>query len=361
MVILILVGLLAFFAIKYDFSDISELLGNSTAQNTGDTNTFPKKLFGDRPIQFERCGSSLVVVTDSKLYLYSGSGETLSNLPHSYTRPTAFCSEKRVLLYDRGGNNFRVDSNRGTSLEREMSNEIICGVINNGGTVAVATAEERYAGSVTIYSAQNKQLFKWYSSEGQITGLALRDDGQLAVSCISAKDGAILSTVYLMNISQGQDQEVHSVPFTDMMILSVRFKNNGSLCVIGDTKAAMLSSSGEIQAECQYEKNISDFSDHSGDYTAVVLSSSINSEERELAFLDNGGNKTDSYLIEQEIKWMDVSGGSLYVLTENEILQLDSHMNLVKQTPVRSDAEKIAVIGSAVYVLGLGEISVAGA
>ncbi len=357
---MIIAGLLVFFAAKFDFSDISELLGNNTAQGTSDNAGFPKKLFGDRPLQFERCGSSLVMVTDSKIYLYSSGGETVLNLPHSYTRPTFFSSDKKILLYDRGGNNFQVDSSRGASYEREMPNEIICGVINGGGTVAVATTEERYAGSVTIYSSQNKQLFKWYLSDGQITGLSLRDDGQLAVSCIGAKDGAILSTVYLMNISQGQDQNVASVSFTDMMILSARFKNNGSLCVIGDTKTAVVSTSGEIQAEYQYGKNISDYSDRSGDYTAVVLSSSVNSSEHEAVLLDNGGNKTGSYVIQQEIKWTEVSGDSVYILTESEILQFDSHMNLVKQTPVRSDADKIAVIGSTVYILGLGEISIAG-
>lgn len=359
-VFLILAGLLVFFAVRYDFSDITELIGGGTAQRAGGSAGFPQKFFGDRPVQFGRCGSSLVMVTDGKLYFYSGGGEILLNLPHSYTRPSAYCSDKRVLLYDRGGNNFQVDTDKGASFERETANEIICGVVNGGGTVAIATTEERYAGSVTVYSAQNKQVFKWYSSDGQITGAALRDDGWLAVSCISAKDGAILSTVYLMNISQGEDQQVISIPFTDMMILSARFKNNGSLCVIGDTKVTMLSVDGAVQAEYQYGKNISDFADLSGGSTAVVLSSSANSEEREIVLLDHECNQAGSYTVQQETKWIEISDGAVYILGESEILQLDSHMNLVRQIPVRSDTTKIAVIGSVIYALGLGEISIAG-
>ncbi len=359
-VVLVIAGIMTLLATNYGFGSIYDLLRGNVPKNSGESAGFPKKLFGDRPLQFGRCGSSLVMATDGKLYFYSGKGETLLNLPHSYTRPSIYCTDNRVLLYDRGGNHLQVDTDKGTSFEREMANEIICGAMNNRGSVAVATTEERYAGSVTVYSAQNKQLFKWYSSDGQITGAALRDDGWLAVSCIGAKDGAILSTVYLMNISQGEEQQVVSVPFTDLMILSARFKSNGSLCVIGDTKISFLSTGGEIQAEYPYSKNISDFADLSGSQTAIALSSSANSEEREIVLLDNGGSQIGSYTVKQEIKWIEAVDGAVYVLGENEILHLDSHMNLVEQIPVRSDTTKIAVIGSAVYALGLGEISVAG-
>lgn len=356
-----LAGLLIFLASKFDFNDISELLGgNAAAQTTGDSAGFPKKLFGDHPAQFERCGSQLAMVTDSKLYLFDGGGKTVLNLPHSFSRPTISCSDKRVLLYDRGGNHYRVDNSGGTLVEREMPNEIICGTINGSGSVAIATTEERYAGSVTVYNSQNKQVFKWSSSDSQITGVALRDNGELAVSCISAKDGAILSTVYLMNINQGQDQEVASVSFSDMMILSSTYKSNGQLCIVGDTKITLVNSRGELQSEFAYEKNISDFSDLSADYTAVVLSSSAISAEHEVVLLDNGSGRAGSYTVDKEIKWIEMSGGSLYVLTDDEILQFDSHMNLSKQIPVRTDSKKTVTIGSTVYVLGLGEISIAG-
>ncbi len=360
-VILSLTALLIFFAVKFDFSDISEQLGsNQNNQVAGDSGGFPKKLFGDHPIQFEHCGSHLVMVTDSTLYLYDGGGNTVLNSPHSYSKPTISCSDKRVLLYDRGGNNFRVNNTGGTLYEREMTNEIICGTINNSGYAAVATTEERYAGSVTVYSSQNKQVFKWYSSDGQITGLSLRDNGELAVSCITAKDGAVLSIVYLMNIGGGEEQQVASVSFPDMMVLSAKYKSNGSLAVIGDTKTVMVSGSGEVVSEYSYEKNIGNFSDSSGDYTALLLSSSANSEECEVVFLDNGAGVTGTATIDEEVKWIEASGGSVYILGENEILQYDSHMNLVNQVQVRSDSKKITVIGSNVYVLGLGEIWIAG-
>ena len=49
---------------------------------------------------------------------------------HSYARPTMAAANKRVLLYDRGGNSFRVDNSSGVVYEREMSNEILCAALN---------------------------------------------------------------------------------------------------------------------------------------------------------------------------------------------------------------------------------------
>lgn len=355
---LALINAFIFIAVRFDLNDISDFFDNSP--QTSDGTGFPKKLFGDNPLQFERAGSMLAMSTDSRLYLIGENGGTVVSSPHSYTRPVIFCTNSRVLTYDQGGNSFRVDTGKGTAFEQEMANEIICGTMSPNGTAAIATVEERYASSVTVFNTQNKQVFKWYSSDYQITSLALTDGGQLAVSCIGAKEGAILSTVTLLNINEGENQEERSASFSDLMILSVTYKNNGALCVIGDTKMVMLSGNAEVQAEHAYGKTISDFSDLSGDYTVVVLSSSEHSTASEVVLLNNSAEKVGSYQHDQAIKWAEASGGTVTLLTDREILRLDAHMNVTQQHSVRSDAKRTVTIGSTVYVLGLGEISVAG-
>jgi len=363
--ILLLVGGFFFLASRFDFGDLSEWMGmgnenGAITQNGDDSKGFPKKLFGDRPLQFERCGSSLAMVTDSKLYLYTTAGETRLNLPHSYTRPVICCSGKRILLYDRGGNHFRVDTERGTVYENEIANEVICGDLNGNGAAAIVTGEERYAGSVTVFDPQGNQQFKWYCSEGRITGVDLRDDGRLAVSCVGAKDGAISSTVYLMNASSGADQEVFSATFTDMMILSASFKNGDVVCVTGDTKAVTLSLSGEVRNEYVYEKTIVDFFTADSGYTALLLSASVHSDEYVLVLLNSSGSPIGTADLHGEVEWLDVYENRVYLLAGERVLQYNNALKLTNELPVRSDADKIVVIGSQVYALGLGEIFIVG-
>lgn len=356
-VLLAVVGLIAFFALNYDLNDVSDLFGQGTTQGTGNTG-YPKKLFGDRPAQFETSGSLLAMVTDSKLYLYNTGGGMVLNAQHSYSRPAMACSGKQVLLYDRGGNYFRTVNSSGTIYERDMSNEIITGAISGNGTVAIAAHEERYAGSVSVFNLQNQQTFKWYLSDNQITGMAFQGSGsRLAVSCIGARDGAILSSVNIMDTAAGSGQQVVTVEFPDMMILSVRFTADGSITVVGDTKTVRLSAAGELQAEYAYGKGINNFCVNSSDVTVLSLASSSNAAEQEIVVLDQSAKKIGSVVIKDQVKWMTVGGGSVFLLSGNEILQYDYHMNLLKSIEVRGDAKEMCVIGSDLYVLGLGEIS----
>ena len=274
-----LIGGIALFAIRFDVSDISELLSQNTTVQNGSSG-YPQKLFG-RTLQFETSGSLLALASDSHLYLFNSAGDTVLSDQHSYARPTMAAANKRVLLYDRGGNSFRVDNSSGVVYEREMSNEIICAALNADGAAAVAAHEERYSGSVSVFNLQNQQVFKWYSADYQITGLTL-EGSCLAVACLGARDGAILSTVYQMDTGGGSEQQVVSVEFSDMMVLSVRYLNNGSLCVIGDTKTVLLSASGEVMAEYSYGKTVNDFCDDTGDVTVLSLASSTNAAEQEI-------------------------------------------------------------------------------
>lgn len=351
---LALIGGIALFAIRFDVSDISELLSqNTTAQNG--SSGYPQKLFG-RTLQFETSGSLLALASDSHLYLFNSAGDTVLSDQHSYARPTMAAANKRVLLYDRGGNSFRVDNSSGVVYEREMSNEIICAALNADGAAAVAAHEERYSGSVSVFNLQNQQVFKWYSADYQITGLTL-EGSCLAVACLGARDGAILSTVYQMDTGGGSEQQVVSVEFSDMMVLSVRYLNNGSLCVIGDTKTVLLSASGEVTAEYSYGKTVNDFCDDTGDVTVLSLASSTNAAEQEIVVLDQSAALLGSATVNREIKWLAAGNGSVFLLCSNEILQYDQHMNLLKSIEVRTDSSQVCVVGSDLYVLGLGEIS----
>lgn len=353
-VALVLIGGIALFAIRFDVSDISELLKQNTTTQNG-TSGYPQKLFG-RTIQFGTSGSLLALASDSHLYLFNSAGDVVLSDQHSYARPTMATANGRVLLYDRSGNNFRLDSGSSVVYEREMSNEIICAALNADGAAAIAAHEERYSGSVSVFNLQNQQIFKWYSADYQITGLAF-DGSRLAAACIGARDGAILSTVNLMDTGQGSDQQVVSVEFPDMMILSVRFLSNGSLCVVGDSKTVVLSASGEVLAEYNYGKNINDFCVAAGDITVLSLASSTNAAEQEIVVLDQSAALLGSATINEEIKWITAGNGSVFLLSSNEILQYDQHMNLLKSMEVRTDSSQVCVIGSDLYILGLGEIS----
>ena len=356
-VLLALVGIaaIAILAVKFDFNDVTDFL-NKAATQGGETG-FPKKLYGDHPKQIEVCGDVLAMVTDSNVYFYSSSGETLQNLQHGYSNPVLASSGGRALLYDRGGNSFEVCSRSGKQYEQTLTNQIISAAINQNGYAAVAATEERYAGSVTVYDADGKQAFKWSSSDYQINGIALSPSGNLVVSCVGAKDGTVISVIYQMSVFGGSDQQVSSVTLPDLMVLSATYDDDGSVCVIGDTKSVILSSACEIKAEYPYSKTISDFNAGVSNFKVLLLSSSYNNSKYDAVTVDGSSQVKGTYTSAETVKWIASSRDHVFLLLNKELLMFDANMNQQKSFEVRSDAEKILVIGSDVYVLGLGEIS----
>ena len=73
--------------------------------------------------------------------------------------------------------------------------------------------------------------------------------------------------------------------------------------------------------------------------------------------LDQSAALLGSATVNREIKWLAAGNGSVFLLCSNEILQYDQHMNLLKSIEVRTDSSQVCVVGSDLYVLGLGEIS----
>ncbi len=347
------------FAVNYfELGNIGELGQENTQTQQAGSGGFPKKLFGDHPSQFVASDSLLAMVTDSKLYLYDTSGKTVLEAPHSYTNPVVSCEGNYFLLYDRSGNNFRLTDQSGTVFEQDFSNEIICASVRSDGTSAIASQEERYAGSVTVFSKKGEELFKWYSSNYQVNQVALKSgSNNLAVACIGAQEGKIVSTVALMDIGQGSDQEVKEVQFPDMMILSIRYLSNGGLCVVGDTKTVIVNSSGEIQNEYVYNRYITDFCVDDSGITVLSLASSANAAEHEYIVLGGNADVLGSVVLTEEVKWITAGNGSVYLLTGKQLLCYDQRMNQNNSVEVRSDAKNIVSVGSNVYILGLGEIS----
>ena len=332
----------------------------SSDNNTTDTSEigYPKKLYGDRTLLFGRMGNYLKLLSDSKLYLYDESGAVVYQSPHSFTNPVSVSSEKRMLTYDRGGNSFRVDSSSATLIEREMLNSIWVGDIAENGSVAIATAEERYAGSVTVFDSTGKQIYKWYSSGMQITGLAFYPNGNgVAVSCISAENGTFKSRIYYLDFSITEEDKIAKSDFYDTMILSMDYKSNGQLMVIGDNLAAVTNNNGEVAAQYPFSRTLQKFSNSPSGNAVLLLDSYGNNSSGTLVVLDMGCNVVGSVEVAESAVSLSCSDNRVALLSDQLVRMYDLRLNTIDEISVRSDSNQLSLVGSKLYVLGLGDIT----
>lgn len=357
MIVLILAGGAILVTQNFDIFQLGSLFSPEEVSQSSETG-YPKKLYGDRALSFGKMGNFLQLVSDSKLYLYDESGAVVYQSPHSYTNPVSVSSEKRMLTYDQGGNHFRVDSTSSTISDKEMLNSIWVGAIADNGSVAIATSEERYAGSVTVFDSTGKQIYKWYSSGMQITGLAFYPGGNgVAVSCIGAENGMLKSRIYYLDFSITEEDKIAKSDFYDTMILSIDYKSNGQLMMIGDNMVAVTNNNGEVVSQYAFDRTIQKFSNDPSGNAVLLLDSYNNNSKGTLMALDTGCNVIGSAEIPATVTDLSCSDSRIAVLSGQKVSLYDLRLNPTAEMEARSDAKNLSLVGNKLYVLGLGDIT----
>ena len=148
----------------------------------------------------------------------------------------------RVLVYDRGGNRFRVENRteslfEGTTAEGE---DIITASIGSKGNIALGTLSGSATSRLTVWnSTYDKKEFVWNCSDYSITSTALSENGKyVAVSVMGAKDGDTYSKIYVFDFEYSDPVSETEYPGTAM--LAVNFTDNDTVVGVGDNKISFL-------------------------------------------------------------------------------------------------------------------------
>ena len=198
-----------YFYQNYDLQDLIENAKDTTQvdDNTTLGENFPVSLSGIQPISLTSSGYDLILLTSDEEMFYN-SGNAGHHFIHRFTNPVIKEVDGRVLTYDRGGYAYRIDSSSGLHLSDRTDNIILTATISDKKSYAFVTKEQRYAGSVTVFSKSNEEILKWYSASEQIADIAISaDERYLAVLCVGFENGNICSKVYIIDLKRKTDSE----------------------------------------------------------------------------------------------------------------------------------------------------------
>mgnify|MGYP003006464128 FL=1 len=131
-----------------------------------------KKQSGNFPLTFDessvnvikQLSDGIVRVDDRNIAFYDESGNKISDNSHNFANPVVRTSGKRVLVYDNGGNSFRVLNKKGELLSKDIDQSILLAEIAPDSTVAVVTQTEKYAAVLTVYDSSGAEIYQWSSS-----------------------------------------------------------------------------------------------------------------------------------------------------------------------------------------------------
>lgn len=324
---------------------------------------YPAALSNGRSVargNFFSLEKNAVVISDTSLTVLNSTAKELARRQHSFSNPVGKAWGQRVLIYNLGGTGYQVESISKEGNRRIADANIVAGAISGNGRVALATESPGYLSRMTVYKENEKAFYTYDFSEYYVTHIALNRSGtKAAVAGVTAKNGGLVSAVYLFDFSN--PKPTVQLTYQENMVLSLDYGQNGAIVAVGDRLTSVISENGN---KTDYSYGTQSFVDSAVENgrTALVLAPYENAPTASLILLDSQGKQAASLPLGQSADSVSLYGDTAAVLlADNEIRAYSASGGVEKGVcDSGEDARAIALRDeSSVYILGFSEIRMA--
>lgn len=350
---IIFIVIMSLFMLYYIGGYFENGFSKSNTNNSKNATGFPINIVGENPIYIDSMGNTIVVATESKLYLYSIAGSEILSVKHEFSNPSIISNNIISILFDRGGNSFKIFSKNKLLYEKTIQNRIISAYIGSNGYFAIVQQENRYAGSVTFYDSYFNDILTWYSSDNQINSLSFKPDNSGCwVSGYNTSNGQINSTIY--NIDFSKKAELSEKILEDTMILSLNNTNN-NLSVVCDNEFYVFSQDGEELLRYRYNKKLSLFK-NTPSHTILYFNDN-NSVGKEIISFNDKGKIEGNYSPNSNIVDILYDKNKMVAISNENFIQLSYNLSLIKTSYLENGIQKSILLNNNIYHIGSSYIN----
>ncbi len=321
---------------------------------------FPSTFSGSSvaPGNFLSCNKDIVIASDTNLAVYNSTAKELLNRQHSYSQPVLKVNGSRALLYSLGGKECRIETVGGSSQKITADQEILAGALSADGKCALVTGADGYCGKLTVYTSDSKvQSYYWFS-DYYPSAVALNPEGtQAAVAGVSAKNGELISAVYLINLNSGKTEKPFAV-YSGNLLHAIYWDTDSTVVAIGDTAASVIHVASRTKQEISYgDSELTAYCSDSG-RTALGLSAHNSASGYRLLVCSKNGAQILARQFSESIQSISLYGDTVAALSNGKV-----HFYPLSAAAAGSacdagkDARAVALRDeSSAYVLGISEI-----
>ena len=253
--------------------------------------------------------------------VYSRTGTRLNSIQSGYGRPALAAGKTRFVLYNRSGNELRVESRTQNLYTKKLENKIFLCAMSDNGTLAVVTDDVSSMAELLVYSPTMEQQLRWNMTSNDGTPLRMAfspDSRRLAAAAVTAGGGQMQTNLYVVTLAQGDPVNVGSQSGVPQW---VGWLSGTTLLAVYDSRAILYNAAG---GECaRYEfggGTLRDVSVDSAGNVALLLASGqvcqLVTLDKELNVQYSGNVTTSNKVVRR--------GELVYLLTDSTVESLTS-------------------------------------
>ncbi len=318
--------------------------------SSGSGDGFPVSVSPSATNMVVSVGSDVALLGDSSLTLYKSNGKILFERQHGYSNPGVCACSARVMVYDRGGKNLRVENRAKTLFSLETNGPITTACIASNGYFGVVTRGVNYISDVTVYNAKGEQTFVWHSAERQVLDISLSDSGRyLGVATLQAQNGQGVTEILIFDTRKGMT--LSQQRFEGSVPVSLDMKGNVAVAILTD-RVVSLGKSG-VTAQYPFEGGTVTCYDNHNDYgTVLVLGMYQDSHNNRLLILDEDLDVISQADLEREVFGVSAKGNRVSLLSSGQVLFYSRGGKFKGESALETDGKYLVCKGNYAIVLG---------
>ena len=163
--------------------------------------------------QLAAMNSSFVELGEEGCVVWSRTGTRLNSIQSGYARPALAAGKTRFVLYNRSGNELRVESRTQNLYSKTLENSIYLCAMSDTGTLAVATDSADSTARLTVYTSTMTEQLHWDMTSAQGTPVRMAfaaDSRRLAVAAVTSSAGQLQANLFVLSLAQGDPVQLSS-------------------------------------------------------------------------------------------------------------------------------------------------------
>ena len=313
---------------------------------------FPLNISGGIDYQVGNLNGYLAILSDAYIYIYTEDGELYEERQHAYANAMLQTSGKKALIYESGGNKFRIDNKRKNLYTKKMEQNIIFARISENGNVAVITTSDTYICKLTVFDDSGEEIYSRNCVE-RVIDLTFNEDGTGCILATSdAADGEIISKIISVSFDSKKDKWTSDALNT--MCLKTYYDRNGIL-VLGYTKCAYYSNNGELLTSYDYPSSLVDW-DYRDGKIAMLFENEIKRQNYFTTIDSEKREPNQNEFSNSSANCIRISGGQVLILSKEGIIKYDFNGGGEKNISSESAYEKFILIDNYIFLLGYDRI-----
>ena len=282
---------------------------------------WPQQTSVMEPTQVLPMTGGFVELGGDSCVVYSRTGTRLNSIQSGYGRPVLAAGKTRFVLYNRSGNELRVESRTQNLYTKKLENKIFLCAMSDNGTLAVVTDDVSSMAELLVYSPTMEQQLRWNMTSNDGTPLRMAfspDSRRLAAAAVTAGGGQMQTNLYVVTLAQGDPVNVGSQSGVPQW---VGWLSGTTLLAVYDSRAILYNAAGGERARYEFGGGtLRDVSVDSAGNVALLLASGqvcqLVTLDKELNVQYSGNVTTSNKVVRR--------GELVYLLTDSTVESLTS-------------------------------------